>query len=405
MTLPQVKPGELIAAENWNLLVQKVNDLDSAVATLLSTGVGRDPVITQILPLSPPAIWRSGDAIEIRGFNFGYSRGAQQVLFNGVMVTAFKSGSSDTSLLIDIPAIPGMPDSGQDVNLTIANGYGSVSRSMRILPVDIPITGAVIDVNWTSVSPNPITPGVPVFIGYQLRSRAPVTAMFTVTPAVLSPPGITGLGVYNSPTEENTSRQYQLAPLQTRNFLVRIPSIPVGTGSFSLEAEAAAGSALGSDARDFPLNQLIILPDTSIGLTPLQLEAINPNTALPDPAGGSYNPDDRTIRLLRTRVGQMSLRAEFQTAGNYRFQIVPIGLLGGWTIGIVGANPATPALMDITIDAGDFAGGATVVGETSMFSVTPPPAPSSAGAVVEFRVFRQGTSQGQIRRFNLALQV
>lgn len=397
MSIKEVQPGDLITASSWNLMVKKVLELEIKVNELLATGIGVSPVITQILPPSPPAVWRAGGSVEIHGRNFGFSRGAQLVTFDGVLVTAFKDGSSDTLLLIDIPPIPGLPENGKIVTLVVANGFGSTSRQMFILPVDIPITGAVIDVFWESVSPNPITPGVPVFIGYRLRSRAPVTATFTINPQILSPAGIGAPQVFNTLTQENTSRQIQLATMESRSFFVRIPSIPEGVTVFELKVAATAGQAIGSDVRDFPINSLIILPDPTIALTPLNFEAID-STALPDPTGGSYSHADRTIHVRQDRSGIMSLRAEFQNTGIYEFQVISIGPANGWAVGLT----ETPE--NITIDAADFSGGATVAAETPKFFVAPPPAGTTSSAQVEFRVFRQDSTQGQSRRFYLELQ-
>ncbi|MBN1978227.1 MAG: IPT/TIG domain-containing protein [Anaerolineae bacterium] len=397
MSIQEVRPGDLITASSWNLLVEKILELETKVDQLSAAGVGVSPVITQILPLSPPAVWRAGDAIEIHGQNFGYSRGAQHVAFDGVLVTAFKDGSSDTRLLIDIPPLPALSETGQTVTLVVGNGFGSTSQQMFIRPVDIPITGAVIDVFWDSVTPNPITPGVPVFIGYRLRSRAPVTATFTISPQVLAPSGIGTPQVFNSLTQENTSRQIQLSTMEEKPFFVRIPSLPSGITTFELEVEATAGSAVGSDAREFPLNTPIILPDSTIDLTPLNLEAIDPSTALPDPAGGSYDHASQTIQVRQDRSGLMSLRAEFQETGTYVFEVGAIGSLNGWDVEL-SETPST-----VTIEPADFSGGASEAAETAKFFVNPPSS-GTASAEIEFRVFRSGSTQGQARRFDLELQ-
>ncbi|MBK8814436.1 MAG: IPT/TIG domain-containing protein [Methylococcaceae bacterium] len=395
--LKQVNPGDLIVAEDWNLLIQTVLDLRQDLDALSSSGIGTSPFVTRILPASPPAIWRAGGPLEIQGRNFGFTRGAQRVTFDGINVTAFKEGTNDTNLFIDIPPIPGLPQGGKNVSVVVANGYGSTTLTMWILPVDIPIIGDVIDVFWNSISPNPLVSGIPIFVGYTLRSRAPSTAFFNINPSILSPGGFSNPQVFNSLTQENVNKQFQLATNESQHFFIRIPSIPATVNDFVLETEVTAGSAVGSHTQSLPVGSLIILPDNSIALTPLNFEAINPSNALPDPTGGSYSHADSTIRIRRDRSGNMHLRVEFQNTGTYVVEVSLIGSGAGWIVGLA----ETPS--HDTIDSGDFSGGATIVPKTAMFFVTPPTSGSTT-AKAEFRVFRQGSTEGQSRSFNLVLQ-
>ncbi len=396
MALQQVSPGDLITADKWNEVVRNLIDLRTTLDQIMASGFGTSPIIQFILPASPPAFWRVGSAIEIVGANFGVSRGAQTVTFDTFTVTTFKGGTSDTSLRIDIPPLT-VPEEGKDVILVVSNGYGSVSRTMRILPLDIPIAGAVIDVFWRSIQPNPINASTPTFVGYSLRSRAGRLATFTITPSIASPVGISGLRIYRSLTEELPGAQIQLAPLQEQEFFVRIPALPTTITEFTLETEGTAGSAAGSDIRTFPIGSAIIEPDETIALTPLFFEAIRPDNGLPDPAGGSYSHGDATIRVRADRSGIMHLRAEFQQAGSYDVRVVLVGSPAGWVIGL----SETPS--SIVIDPADFAGGARVASETFNFLVTPPTG-TTTGAVAEFQVSRAGSAQGQRRRFNLQVQ-
>src|SRR5215218_1362385 len=104
--LNRARPGDIITAEQWNLVVDTINELlqagqtnGIAIAAISPAGTAEDPI-------------RIGTPLQITGQNFGYSIGQSTVTFEApsghvvVRREAMLSGSSDIRLLFLVPTIP-----------------------------------------------------------------------------------------------------------------------------------------------------------------------------------------------------------------------------------------------------------------------------------------------------------
>ena len=390
--LLQVRPGEVIKSKLVNDILTRLEILEEKVNALGDLG---KVVINTILP---PGQLRSGDDIEIHGANFGFVRGSNQVFFDGIAITSFKPGSNDNKLLVRIPNIPGMPQAGKNVILTVTNGQDTTTRTLALLPVAQPITSDVIDVFWDSVTPNPILGNKPATFGYRLRSRAAVSAIFTITPHILTAGFNAELQVQEANGEINLARKIGLAANEERAFLIHIPlvpNLPAGT-SFKLAVQGAAGGGIGANTKDFAIGQAVIPPDATINLTPIGLTILNPLTALPDPSGGlPYSEVDRTISLKKTFIGRMALLAEFQSKGTYDIVVEKLSGADKWDVQLFDTDA------QIVIDEGDFVNGPPAR-ENLGIGVVPQDGASATGEI-QLRVQRKGALSSQTRRFNLSL--
>src|SRR5437867_8213605 len=129
----KVQPGDVISSDLVNNIIDLVNQHDALLAG--GTVVGGNAVtITNLVP-NPPL--QAGQDLQIQGTNFGFSTGSTVLKFDNTQVNAFKLGSNDTSLLINVPFLTGL-GAGKDVVLSLSNGTSTTARIVRISPMQQP---------------------------------------------------------------------------------------------------------------------------------------------------------------------------------------------------------------------------------------------------------------------------
>jgi len=358
MPLDKVNRGDLITADLINAMIDEIEVLKQQLGS-----TGDSPVIALIMPSDDLHV---GDPLDIRGDNFRFTQGAQLVTFDGVLVTAYKPGTTDSRLLINIPNIPNIPEIGRNVDLIVANGFGSTSRALLIQPVEMPLEGDIVDVFWDSVTPNPMVPAQAANINYRVRSRAGQTATFTLTPTILTAGWPANLQIVVDGAISPT-RQVQLAPMQEKTFTVRIPIVPpaFANTAFIIRVVATVGDATGSDTRTFTIGQVVIPPDNTITVSPLNFTAFS-SLGFPDSDGGNYEDATGTIRVRAGASGVMELLVQFTETGTYNYAIENVGTApAAWTIALSETSPSTQ------IEGSDFSGGATSVSRMPKIGLTP----------------------------------
>jgi len=386
-----VRPGDVIASDLINRIIGTLNQHDA----LISAGsVGGNAVtISNFIP-SPP--FQAGQDIQIQGTNFGYSTGSTVLTFDTTPVNAFKLGSSDTSLLIQVPFLSGL-GSGKDVLLSISNGTSSVVRVVRVNPAQQPQQGNV-DVLWNDAitpnpNPNPILNGQQVTLAYALKSRALLPATFTVGVQCSDAGMQAAASVLDAGQVVLPSRRIDLAPNQQKGFFIRFPNVPVANNSpFTVTVSAAATGVSGSDTRVFIVNQVVAQPDPTITLVFNALSAVDPNTGNPDPTA-SYTVADNTVRLKQGTIGRINLFATFTQIGTYDVSVATLAPTTNWTVTLAG----TPA--QYIINAADFSGG--VATKNPEIGIQAQPGSSLTGQL-KFTLQRQGSTQKREITFNLA---
>ena len=220
-----VKPGELITAHYFNLVL---SSFDSRISALESSAASATGVIISAL-IPPSGTVKVGDVLQVIGSNFGFSTGADRVYIDDVPVNAFNPGSSDTQLIFNIPSsITNVPPQGRPATLTVSNQTSTAQRTLTLLPALV-LTGA-IDVVPQGVTPATITAGQNATFAFILRSRANLDATCSLTATV-------NVGANQAAWQSNlqitdltgkTSGQILVPTGQTVPFSVGIDPIPPG---------------------------------------------------------------------------------------------------------------------------------------------------------------------------------
>ena len=183
-TVPnRVKPGDLITSAYFNTIVDELADLERRLALLEGSGTGPGPIgggAVVIDSFAPTTDLRIGQELTIFGRNFGFSSGSQSVFFNSARATVFKTGSSDTKLIIEIPDVPGVTEAGTQVSLTVANFSSTDTRSLTLKPVQLAEQGNIA-LSFLSVTPSTITAGSPPGPTFRYQISAPILLPVTVT--------------------------------------------------------------------------------------------------------------------------------------------------------------------------------------------------------------------------------
>src|SRR5215211_802327 len=139
--LKRAQPGDVITADEWNLVIDAINELLQSgqqsginIAATLPFGTAIDPI-------------RIGTILQITGQNFGFSIGQSKVTFESgatsvtVLRAQMLTGSFDERLLFMMPPVPGMTPSGMQMTMRVSNGIAEDSRSVFVMPVVIDLTG------------------------------------------------------------------------------------------------------------------------------------------------------------------------------------------------------------------------------------------------------------------------
>jgi hypothetical protein len=326
--------------------------------------------------------------LRIAGQNFRFSLGGHRVFFDALQVTAYKSGSNDNLLIVDVPAQLSVPDAGRSVALRVENGLGSVTRTITVVPFDLTLQGNV-DVLWRdevspNPSPNPIVPGQAALFAYALNSRASRQATFQVNPTV-SQTGWQGLvQVLDAGQNLLNDRSITLASGERRNFFIRITQVPGGTNGqqFSLSTSATSGPVTGSDSRQFTVGTPTIPSDDTINLSSPVFSAIDPMTGANVP-GASFVGN--LVTLPTNALGALEYSVNFELAGTYQLTAQAAAGTTGWSINVI---------------PGQYVESAPNQSEAPRVTIQAGAAASTTGEVV-FRIQRQGATSDQTRRYQL----
>lgn len=374
----RVRPGDVISSELLNRVIALLNEHD---ALLASGPVATGLAITQLLPAGP---YRVGDSLHILGNHFQFSIGAARVFFNGTPAAGFSSNSSDSHLELVIPSVPGVTESGTNVELVVHNQSESTSRTIVLRPLQNPLQGNVL-VEWQSVNPATVVPASAATFVYRITSGTNNRASWDINPQVSV---ATNLALWNSQLSvrdangvELVPRQITLDPGQQADFQIRIGTVPPGTNgvSFGLTVDVSSGPIFGSSgSRQFVVGTATPPPDNTITLTPVPLfsaGALLGNT-LTVPGGGSRD---------------LVIAADLTVAGTYNVTRNPIGT--GWAINL------DEGTQDSFVITAANLGGSGTTQRLLRYSVAATAAAAST-AQLEISVQRQGNAAVRSRTIN-----
>jgi hypothetical protein len=367
-TPTRVNPGDLITANLMNDILTRLKVVeDKLAAPGTTTGVVRISATTPLGTAGEPI--RVNQTLQILGENFGYFAGQASVTFersagnvviqNNQMLT----GSSDTRLLMTVPAFSALSQAGETVMMRVRNGTTEDVRSVFVRPVVITLQGDLF-VDWrTNTSPNPnpnplqssgANPQSASF-NYTLRTATNLAATFdlsaTITNATVAvPPALeSSIQFLDESGNQIQNRQLQLGANDSRNIVVRIPQVPAtfASQSFRLNVSAASGGVTGGDARTFTVGVAVTPPDAAI-------EATQTGNLLSDAAGNNTSPtngsfDGTTIGLRPgNRMMLIFNITKLDTIGTYDVTIEQKSGTTGWAPELV--TTITPIVVQTELD-------------------------------------------------------
>lgn len=392
-------PGDLITAHDWNAVLDLLSDYDARLRLLEATSSGGPVFITRLVFTQP---LRMGQTLEIQGRNFGVSRGAQVVQFDDRFIIQYGELSDDGHLFVTVPTdLPNITSEGRDVAVRVSNGGSSDVRTVRIFPIDVPITGNVVDITWTGVSPNPLPAGQSGGrLDFEARSRAASTIEFDVTIQISNAVLQAGARLVVGGVERPDFK-ISLPSLTDTSFSITLPTIPSSLvhQHFTTTVIMQSGTMFGSLSQDFPVGDVIIAPDEGITVNPDRMEVLNAQ-AVVDPNLGVYDAATNTIRLVAGRQGTMKMASTYETThahpatGNYQYCVRNVTGTG-WSANIAGAACAM-----VQVDAGDI--GADGRGRKTLGFTLVLAAGTTTGGEIEFTVVRQGNDNPRVVAMHLA---
>src|ERR1044072_2005866 len=185
--LKKAQPGDIITAQDWNLVVDAINELLQSgqqsgikIAALLPGGTVIDPL-------------RVGTIQQITGQNFGFSIGQSKVTFESGNTTAtvfraqMLAGSFDERLLFMMPPVDGLTPAGMNMTMRVNNGVAEDTRSVFVMPVVIDLTGDMFvtfrpdPTPFLNPNPNPIETGKPAEFRYRFQTGINQPATFNLS--------------------------------------------------------------------------------------------------------------------------------------------------------------------------------------------------------------------------------
>jgi hypothetical protein len=337
--LAQVRPGDLIRADDYNLLIARVNDLGVRVERLEAGAGGGDggvpgaPVIETLTPPSP----RIGDTVVITGSRFDYATGAARVTIDGIFVTLL-AGSSDTTLIFQVPQLAGIPDGGRPVELAVHNVRLSTIRSVIVLPEIPPLQGNV-NIQFEDTLPARITLNQPCTFHFKLVSEANVPVTLTLAPTTSVPAWNAGLQILDDAGSLAPSGQVTVGALREKDFFVRVAQITSAATNFTMTVNGQGqGIVTSSGAQAFTVGE-IGAQDTEIRLS---IEGVIRGTPDGDPLSGT------TVTLMTNERGELDLLGKFHRIGTYTWTARLEPQNAGWALD----TSALPA--SIVVQQGDI---------------------------------------------------
>jgi hypothetical protein len=403
-TLKKAQPGDVITAEDWNLVVDAINELMQSGQTggikinaSLPAGTALDPI-------------RIGLLTQITGQNFGFAIGQSKVTFEqlGSQIVVRRqdmlSGSSDERLLFIMPPIPGLPNDGVQSTMTVDNGVASDTRQVTVKPVVIDLQGDMF-VSFRgdtspNPNPNPILASQTASFFYRFQSAINQPASFDLVAevpnaSVAIPVGfVESIEFRDQGNQLISNKRIDLGKNESRNVTVRIPQIPSSFNNqkFTLRVKATSGNVTGNDQREFPVGTPVVESDPAIDMqqTTQTVFDIVSGQVDSNPLNGRLDGGS-SIFLKVGKIMQIPFNVSLKQAGTYNITIQAKQgtTLNNWTLQLVN----TPA--SLTVQANDLP-------RVFTFGVNPNANASATGSIV-FRVKRTGVTTEWSKEFSVNL--
>jgi len=331
--LNHAQPGDVITAEDWNLVVDAINELLQAGQT---TGI---KVVNVVPPGNALDPFKIGSLVQVIGQNFGFSIGQSKVIFEAgptsvtVLRAQMLAGSFDERLMFIMPPIPGITPAGLTMTMRVDNGVASDNRTVFVMPVVISLIGDIF-VGWRAdvnpnPNPNPIVSTQPAAFAFRLQSGTNIPATYDLSADIINssvpvPAGLVGSIEFRENNNVIASKKIEMGKSEIRDIVVRIPQIPVafiaGT-TFTLKVTATSGIVTGTDQRSFTVGTTVPQQDTKIDVIQLQPQifiVLSGNNET-DPNNGRL--DGSTIKLKTGRQMVIPFNVKLLQQGIYQITI------------------------------------------------------------------------------------
>ena len=409
--LIRAQRGQVITADDWNLVVDAVNEL-------LQSGQSASIQIAAMSPIGTiEQAVKIGALVQITGQGFGFSIGQTRVIFQAPLeggtetVTVLRSsmleGSSDSRLLFIMPAIPNIPLIGAPTTMRVNNGVAEDHRSVYVAPIVINLTGDMF-VSWRAdvtpnPNPNPLQSGVgkSAEFHYSLQSGINMPATFNLSADILNatvavPGGLVSSIEFRDDTDNLiTSKQVQMGKSESRNLRVRIPEIPssFANQSFSLKVSASSGTIVGTDQRTLTVGAAVPQSDPNIQVIQGSPVLFDVHSGDVDPHTNNGRLDGSTIKLKVQKELIIGFDVKLLAAGSYdiTLQARPGVTLTGWQRDVIDTQNPLPVAHDDDQTS-----------KLVQFGVTASPGAVASGGFV-FRIKRQGATSDWSKEFDVQL--
>jgi hypothetical protein len=334
----RVQPGDLISSEFVNRLLDEVESLGTRVEALESAGGSPTaPVITDRFPQGDI---RVRSELRLIGRNFLVPSHLNTVTIDGLSLTSFLAGSSDTQLIFDIPpTFTGLP---KNVTVTVTNRNGSARTTIRLLPeVEVPL-GKLVITDQTPDLGEAVQVGHSYLFQFLLDSQTTIPETYTVQPVFTNANGAQA-SAWRSGTALIGGTQVRITPQDPVTIGARV-TVPAGAVSvdFAMAAEAQNSTDpslnVTSSVRSLVIGQSQAVSDPRVKL---QLAQIGPFDPQGNPAQmrNALIDGQQGVEVRFGQSGQLPVDVfDIQVQGTYRYEATIENAGTMWTF----ANPNPP---------------------------------------------------------------
>ena len=378
----RVRPGDLVASDLFNRLLDAFEALDKRVEALEGTPSVGDVAILSLVPAAGTV--KVGEVLKGIGFGFGLSLGACRVFLNDTEIPAFLPGSNDQALNFLIPPTAAgptpLPPVGRPVVLMVRGPRGTARRTITIIP-SAPVAIGTVELSLKEAT-SPVQAGQPARFRYAARSLVPAPASVVLSAAftgVANPAAWKAASSFVRPDNAPLpGGRLDLAAGEVgREFVLVVAPVPAGDARFAVAVSASSDDAqvTGSSGElEFPVGQPAPLdPNIEVGITSVTPPGVQ---------------DGGVIALAPNKGATVTLTAVFKKAGTYTIAD-PAATGADWS-----ASRTTPATVQV-------AAGTTPFPATLTYTVRAGAAPAPADGAVSFPVRNDAGGVGPTIRFTL----
>jgi hypothetical protein len=335
-TLPHVRPGDLITAQQWNDVLDWLAELQAIVDGLgVGGSVDGPPLIVDIQPSDQAPI---GSELLLIGSGFGVAVENTVTIAN---ITAAVLGGGGGQLRVRVPIVPGVPPAGTPTQITVSNPRGFTTRAMRVMPAVLTMPEGQLFSNLTT-SPSATDENTTADFIFTVRAVVNIAETYTLTP-LLTPDAAPAqwaaqcLDAGSNPISFITIPAGTPPTGESRQVRVRV-TIPAGTDGtacgLSLTIRSQKNATLVATSPTFNID---------VGGAPPVPEQLTVTRGAVQ--NGSADPDGTVV--VRPSITRVTFSAA-GTQNGVNYTIAPGTIPSGWTATVVGDPTPTATGTQLT---------------------------------------------------------